>query len=282
MKVNIHGLDKIDVLLALYNNAKCQGKAYAHSPSLSALSSMLPNATRGDVDSSYLLCEAYWDRVNLGSSGERKLNVRIDWLEDTFEASDYDEYHGPFGDGYAESVIAKLRLSLASRSTADLRSQLHAVTWGSDHLRSSAPSAPSQASASSAFSQVIASRPANMFDVAPKISQFSFLAPTPPAQQARVVAQDPASRPEYYVYNAWQCAALKGQNWDLHRSISAFQFGKDTLDAKLEAASKIIVCLQQHPDMLAESQTLQELDQFMKDYTRNNSPVAALPSSAAP
>lgn len=111
MKVDISGLDKRDVLVALYEHANYRSEPLKHKFSTVLSANLLKkgsydsahhaisNATAGNHD--------YFSTVNLGH-GPRALNV--DLSGDSFDATTYDKKHG--GLGSAQRAIDTLRQKL--------------------------------------------------------------------------------------------------------------------------------------------------------------------------
>ncbi len=113
MKINIIGLDKADVLLALYNNAKFNGSGFASQPMMKILASMAPpvkvEAARKEIEKCSKTGRYKFDYVDLGS-GPRPIKVDLSGFE--FDSSSYDQDHG---DGLAVTVISNLRKANESK-----------------------------------------------------------------------------------------------------------------------------------------------------------------------
>ena len=109
MKVDITGLSKEDVLLALYN-----GCTYVASSSDQPLIKVTTDDAKTPIKEHHDKFGNYkFSGVNLGA-GFRELHVDLD--DDIgFDSSNYNFLHG---EGRAEQVIADLRKTLASRPEA--------------------------------------------------------------------------------------------------------------------------------------------------------------------
>ena len=109
MRVNIVGLDKAAVLLALYNNAKCGGEG--SQPFMKMIYRMNPlgKAELADavIDEAIKNRDFYFNHPDLGA-GSRELKVDLSGFD--FDATLYDHAHSH--DGYAAEIVAKLRASL--------------------------------------------------------------------------------------------------------------------------------------------------------------------------
>jgi hypothetical protein len=112
MKIMIVGLNKADVLLALYNNAHCEGPAMSHAPMMKMMSRMMPPATietaQKEIDARFKSHNFHFDYVDLGG-GPKSLKLDLSGFE--FDSSQYDEYHGK---DLAEKVINSLRTQYTS------------------------------------------------------------------------------------------------------------------------------------------------------------------------
>lgn len=107
MKINITGLDRAEVLLALYNNAMFKGAKFSSKPELSKKMAERPLATLEDAEQEIEMRKMSGDylfnAVGLGSS-VKVLGVDLSGSE--FDSSEYDSNHGV---GLAEKVISDLR-----------------------------------------------------------------------------------------------------------------------------------------------------------------------------
>lgn len=116
MKVEIGGLHKADVLLALYNNAKFNGQGFASQPMLRVLANMAPPANReaavAAIDSLVGSHNGYFDYVNLGR-GPRPIKVNLSEFD--FDPTLYDRDHGSVG--YAAEIIGQLRSQYISEQS---------------------------------------------------------------------------------------------------------------------------------------------------------------------
>lgn len=108
MKVEIVGLNKIVVLLSLYNNAKFAGKEFASQPMMKVMYAMDP---LGNIEAAETVIEEAtksnnfnFDYVDLGA-GPRPLNVDLSSFD--FDPTLYDCNHSH--DGYAAKIISDLR-----------------------------------------------------------------------------------------------------------------------------------------------------------------------------
>ena len=112
MKIMIVGLHKADVLLALYNNAHCEGTAMSRAPMMSIISRMMPPATleaaNKEIETRSKSNDFDFDYVDLGR-GPKSLKLDLRGFE--FDSNQYDLYHG---EGLAEKVINNLRAQYAS------------------------------------------------------------------------------------------------------------------------------------------------------------------------
>ena len=107
MLIPIPDLSKIDVLLALYDNATFDGIDCASAPSmpvliLKALMRKRGNGSREKAEA-LLKNQTSFDYVDLGA-GERSLRINLAGFE--FESSGYDRAHG---EGHAAKIIYALR-----------------------------------------------------------------------------------------------------------------------------------------------------------------------------
>jgi hypothetical protein len=90
--VNIEGLDRADVLVALFNASKAQGMSFTH---------FTPQEMRRDEAVLLLRCSDYFDYLR-----GRVMKVRLRENATEFDAYLYDR---DVGDGAGERVIAQLR-----------------------------------------------------------------------------------------------------------------------------------------------------------------------------
>jgi len=108
MKVEIVGLHKADVLLALYNNAKFAGKNFASQPMLKVMARMAPPGKREMaekiIDEALDNNNCYLDYIDLGA-GPRPIKANLSGFD--FDPTQFDNNHGQ--DGYAAAIIDQLR-----------------------------------------------------------------------------------------------------------------------------------------------------------------------------
>lgn len=108
MQVEIVGLNKADVLLILYNNAKFAGKPFESQPMLHAKHRENPFGNKEAAEAAIqkaVECNDFdFDDIDLGA-GPRPLKVNLSGFD--FDSERYDEYHGY--DGYASKIIDCLR-----------------------------------------------------------------------------------------------------------------------------------------------------------------------------
>lgn len=106
MKIDITGLDKAAVLLALYNNALFSGPGFAHDPSFGIMSRMTPaapiDAAVKEIERRSGGANDYFDYIDLGS-GSKPLKVDLSGFD--FESDLYDHDHG---EGAAQRAISPL------------------------------------------------------------------------------------------------------------------------------------------------------------------------------
>ena len=106
--VEIVGLSKTDVLLALYDHAKFAGKAFQTQPMLKIMANMAPQGNRAMaeklVNEAFCNDNFYFDYIDLGA-GPRPIKTDLSGFE--FDSTQYDYYHGD--KGYAASIINQLR-----------------------------------------------------------------------------------------------------------------------------------------------------------------------------
>lgn len=109
MKVEIVGLDKADVLLNLYNNAKFAGEDFASQLMLKKVMYRLgkPEAAKAAVDEAFDTGHFYFDYIDLGA-GPRLLHINLSGFD--FDSTYYDRAHGH--DGYAAEIIDRLRATM--------------------------------------------------------------------------------------------------------------------------------------------------------------------------
>jgi hypothetical protein len=111
MLIDIANLDKVEVLLCLYNAAKCEGSTGGVSPIRRALMQTACKASLEDAK------DEIKRRANLGESGLYKFlhvdlgnngfkELNIDLTDNAFDATAYDNLHG---NGCAKNAIAALR-----------------------------------------------------------------------------------------------------------------------------------------------------------------------------
>lgn len=115
MKILIVGINKTDLLLALYNNARCQGKAFDSVPSMKIVGSMARPATHEDAEKILKERETsgiyYFDYIDLGK-GSRPLKVNLGDFEPDFKL--YDEYNG---EGLAQKIINSIRTQIIAQAS---------------------------------------------------------------------------------------------------------------------------------------------------------------------
>jgi len=118
MKVEIVGLHKADVLLALYNNAKFNGQGFASQPMMRVLANMAPPANReaavAAIDRALGSHNCYFDYVDLGS-GPRPIKADLSGFD--FDPTLYDRDHGYTG--YAAEIIGQLRSQYISQLSSE-------------------------------------------------------------------------------------------------------------------------------------------------------------------
>lgn len=107
MKISIVGLNKTDVLLALYNNALCGGEVYKDQPYMKIMTGIAPPGTLEDaiklMDVSSKSEKFYFGSIDLGG-GIRALEVDLGGID--FDPKNYDNCHGK---ERAKKVIESLR-----------------------------------------------------------------------------------------------------------------------------------------------------------------------------
>jgi hypothetical protein len=115
MKLLIVGIHKADLLLALYNNARCQGKAFDSTPAMKMIGRMMLPAKHEDAEKLLKEREAsnnyYFDYIDLGM-GSRPLKVNLGEFEPDFER--YDEYNGA---GLAEKIVNNIRSQIIAQAS---------------------------------------------------------------------------------------------------------------------------------------------------------------------
>lgn len=113
MKVEIVGLHKADVLLALYNNAKFAGKGFESQPMLKVMARMSPPGNREMaeklIDEALENSSCYFDYIDLGA-GPRPIQANLSGFD--FDPAQYDNNHGTTG--YAATIIEQLRSEYVS------------------------------------------------------------------------------------------------------------------------------------------------------------------------
>lgn len=101
--VNIEGIPKAIVLLALYNNALSNGKVFEGRTEIEKIKSFHEGGSLMEAEALIQRGQRYFDYVDLGS-GDQPLKVTL--RETEFWPDDYNRYHG---EGLAERTISALR-----------------------------------------------------------------------------------------------------------------------------------------------------------------------------
>lgn len=116
MKLLIMGINKADLLLALYNNARCQGKAFDSTPQMKIVGRIAPPAKPEDAERILSEREAtsnyHFNYIDLGM-GSRPLHVNLGEFEPDFKL--YDESNG---EGLAEEIINNLQNQIIAQANA--------------------------------------------------------------------------------------------------------------------------------------------------------------------
>jgi hypothetical protein len=102
MKISIVGLDKVTLLLNLYNKANNQGKIFDERPMSKRIGSLSAKNTGNIELAEKIIYESQdycFDHVDLGA-GSRPLKISLEGFE--IDTSTYDEYHG---EGLGELVV---------------------------------------------------------------------------------------------------------------------------------------------------------------------------------
>lgn len=112
MKVLVAGINKVDLLLNLYNNANFQGSAFDQQQKMKALGQMTSHIKGNRAKAEELINEGkkYFDYVDLGA-GPRPLKISFDGFE--IETSSYDEYNG---EGLGASVVEAIRAEMIKQN----------------------------------------------------------------------------------------------------------------------------------------------------------------------
>ena len=119
MKINIHPLNKTDILLALYNGAHYGGSSSKLNSSKSILLALMKPTLgkRSKALSEIIIAmrtnEFYFDYIDLGA-GLRAIKCNLSGPD--FDATQYDEYNGQ---GLAKKIIEQLRNGIYPESQVE-------------------------------------------------------------------------------------------------------------------------------------------------------------------
>src|ERR1700733_15370929 len=112
MKILTFAINRNELLLALYNNARCQGSAYDSHPEMKRRGAMAVSANLDDAKKIFAQRDSsptkdyYFYDIDLGN-GVRLLKVDLNQDEPDF--SEYDRLHGK---DLAETIINDLRSNI--------------------------------------------------------------------------------------------------------------------------------------------------------------------------
>lgn len=115
MKVSIIGINKVDLLFGLYNNANCQGVQFDSNP-MSKSIGRLSSKNEGDRNIAEKFIKEskdyIFDDVDLGA-GSRPLKISLAGFE--IDTTLYDEYHG---NGQGQMVVDSIINDMAKDATS--------------------------------------------------------------------------------------------------------------------------------------------------------------------
>ena len=120
-KIEIVGLNKADILLALYNNARFQGKENPPTRKSMGILSVPGKIEKAKIEIGRCIKEDNYfiDYIDLGA-GPRPLKVDLRGCE--FDPGQYDKIHGVIG--YAENVIRQLEIAILKGIVAGMEDAL--------------------------------------------------------------------------------------------------------------------------------------------------------------